>query len=80
MYVIHAQFHTISLKVYEQIILNLGRAPGVRYANIYLSFIKSPSWVLDSMQLHSLSKEERLKITQQKRLTGRKGKQEKKQT
>lgn len=28
MYVIHAQFHTISLKVYEQIILNLGRVPG----------------------------------------------------
>jgi len=38
MYVICAQFHTISLKVYEQMILNLGRAPGARYANIYLIF------------------------------------------
>lgn len=80
MYVIHAQFHTISLKVYEQIILNLGRAPGVRYANIYLSFIKSPSWVLDRLCNCMLSKEEGLKITKEKRLTGRKGKQEKKQT
>ena len=80
MYVIHAQFHTISLKVYEQIILNLGRAPAVCYANIYLSFIKSPSWVLDRLYNCMLSKEEGLKITEEKRLTGRKGEQEKKQT
>lgn len=72
-YVIHAWFHTISLKVHEQIILNLGRLPGIRYANIYLPFIKSLSWVLDRLCNCMLSKEEELKKTD-----GRKGKQEKK--
>lgn len=70
---IHAQFHTISLKVYEQIILNLGTAPGVCYANIYLSFIKSPSWVLDGLCNCMLSEDEGLKITEGKRLMARKG-------
>lgn len=68
MYVIHAQFHTIGLKVYEQIILNLGAVPAVRYANIYLSFIKSPSWVLDGLCNCTLSEDEGLKITEGKRL------------
>lgn len=71
MYVIHAQFHTIGLKVCEQIILNLGAVPAVRYANIYLSFIKSPSWVLDGLCNCMLSEDERLKITEGKRLMAR---------
>jgi len=45
-----------------------------------LSFIKGPSWVLDRLCNCMLSKGEGRKITEETRLTGRKGEQEKKQT
>lgn len=44
---------------------------------MYLCFIKSPSWILAGLWNCMLSKEEGLKITKEKRLMRRKGKQDK---